>query len=75
MFSETVPETQLSPADPPEKQKARGGSWIRTLVYLILIGGLGFIVWRIHKNQQLTAQNSANQAAELASQPIPVRCV
>jgi multidrug efflux system membrane fusion protein len=73
MFSETVPETQLSPADPPEKQKARGGSWIRTLVYLILIGGLGFIVWRIHKNQQLTAQNSANQAAELASQPIPVQ--
>jgi len=42
-------------------------------VYLILIGGLGFIVWRIHKNQQLTAQNSANQAAELASQPIPVQ--
>jgi multidrug efflux system membrane fusion protein len=39
----------------------------------VLIGGLGFVVWRIHKNQQLSALNSANQAAELASQPIPVQ--
>ena len=56
-----------------KKPKAHGGSWIRILVYVLLISGLGFIVWRIHKNQQLTAQNSANQAAELASQPIPVQ--
>jgi multidrug efflux pump subunit AcrA (membrane-fusion protein) len=39
----------------------------------VLIGGLGFIVWRIHTNQQLSAQNSANQAAALYSRPIPVQ--
>jgi multidrug efflux system membrane fusion protein len=43
------------------------------LVYLVLIGGLGFVVWRIHQNQQLSAQNSADQAAQLASQPVPVQ--
>lgn len=73
MFSEAAPETQLPLVDPPEKPKAHGGSWIRILVYVLLVGGLGSIVWRIHKNQQLTAQNSANQAAQLASQPIPVQ--
>jgi multidrug efflux system membrane fusion protein len=46
---------------------------VRILVYLVLIGGLALIVWRIHKNQQLSAQMSADQAAQLASQPIPVQ--
>jgi multidrug efflux system membrane fusion protein len=39
----------------------------------VLIAGIGLIVWRIHKNQQLSAQNSVNQAAMLANQPIPVQ--
>jgi membrane fusion protein, multidrug efflux system len=77
MSIEGLPESHL-PASAPEfgtseKRPARKGSWVRILVYLVLIGGLGFIVWRIHKNQQLSAQNSANQAAELYSRPIPVQ--
>jgi multidrug efflux system membrane fusion protein len=63
----------MNPYDPPRPHAARKGSWVRILVYLVLIAGLGFIVWRIHKNQQLSAQNSANQAAQLANQPIPVQ--
>jgi multidrug efflux system membrane fusion protein len=39
----------------------------------VLLAGLGLVVWRIHKNQQLSAQNSVKQAAMLASQPIPVQ--
>jgi len=77
MSIEGLPESHLpasaSEFDPSEKRPARKGSWLRILVYLILIGGLGFIVWRIHTNQQLSAQNSANQAAELYSRPIPVQ--
>jgi multidrug efflux system membrane fusion protein len=61
------------PLDPSQGRTARKGSWVRILVYLVLIGGLGFVGWRIHKNQQLSAQNSADQAAQLASQPIPVQ--
>jgi multidrug efflux system membrane fusion protein len=70
-----VPANQpMSPFDPPQQPPpARKGVWVRVVVYLALLGGLGFIVWRIHQNQQLSAQNSANQAAELASQPVPVQ--
>jgi multidrug efflux system membrane fusion protein len=76
MSTEGAPESHLpltDPFDPLHKPPARKGSWLRILVYLVLIGGLGFIVWRIHQNQQLSAQNSANQAAELSSRPIPVQ--
>ena len=79
MPTEAVPESHLpasapfAPFDPSQPPPARRGSWVRVLVYLVLIGGLGFVVWRIHKNQQLGAQNSANQAAMLANQPIPVQ--
>jgi len=77
MSIEGLPESHLAASahefDPSGKRPARRGSWVRILVYLVLIGGLGFIVLRIHKNQQLSAQNSANQAAELYSRPIPVQ--
>jgi membrane fusion protein, multidrug efflux system len=64
------PVAQFDPSRPP---RARRSSWVRLLVYLVLIGGLGFVVWRIHKNQQLSAQIQADMAAQLASQPIPVQ--
>jgi|HubBroStandDraft_1064217.scaffolds.fasta_scaffold16974_2 multidrug efflux system membrane fusion protein len=79
MSTESVHEPRLpavdpiGPFDPSRQPRARKGSWVRILVYVVLIGGLGFVVWRIHRNQQLSAQNSADQAAQLASQPIPVQ--
>jgi multidrug efflux system membrane fusion protein len=79
MSTESVHEPRLpavdpiGPFDPSHQPRARKGSWVRILVYVVLIGGLGFVVWRIHQNQQLSAQNSADQAAQLASQPIPVQ--
>jgi multidrug efflux system membrane fusion protein len=63
----------IPPFEPARQARTRRSSWVRILVYLVLVGGLGFVVWRIHQNQQLSAQNQANQAAELASQPIPVQ--
>jgi multidrug efflux system membrane fusion protein len=79
MSTESVQEPRLPAVDPlapfePSRQpRSRKGFWVRTLVYLVLLGGLGFVVWRIHQNQQLSAQNQADQAAQLASQPIPVQ--
>jgi len=81
MLSDTLPESH-SPAgnppagnslDPSQLPPARKGGWVRILVYLVLICGLGFVVWRIHQNQQSSAQLSADQAAALANQPIPVQ--
>jgi len=74
MSTETVPQSPAKdPFDPAHRPPARKGSWLRILVYLVLAAGLGLIVWRIHQNQILSAQISANQAAQLASQPIPVQ--
>ncbi|MDR3775104.1 MAG: efflux RND transporter periplasmic adaptor subunit [Terracidiphilus sp.] len=76
MSAEGLPQSNLpapNPFDPPQQPPARTGFWVRILVYLVLVAGLGLIVWRIHRNQQLSAQISATQAAALASQPIPVQ--
>jgi multidrug efflux system membrane fusion protein len=76
MSTETIPQSPFSPTDPFSHSPApriRKSSWLRIVVYLVLIAGLGLIGWRIHKNQQLSAQNSANQAAMLANRPIPVQ--
>jgi membrane fusion protein, multidrug efflux system len=75
MSTEIAPEPHLPAGNPytPSEPPARKGSWLRIVVYVVLIGGLGFTVWRIHQNQLLSAQNSANQAAELSSRPIPVQ--
>ena len=81
MSTKVAPEHHLpapNPFDPNDPagaagRTARKGSWVRILVYLVLIGGLGFVVWRIHQNQQLSAQNSASQAAALSSMPVPVQ--
>jgi multidrug efflux system membrane fusion protein len=78
MSIETATQPRLSerdPLDPSPEPRSRKGFWIRMLVYLLLLAGLGFIVWRIHQNQQLSAQNSAKQAADLMSAPIPVQVV
>ena len=76
MSTETIPQSPLPSTDPfghSPAPRTRKSSWLRMVVYVVLIAGLGLIVWRIHKNQQLSAQNSANQAAMLANQPIPVQ--
>jgi membrane fusion protein, multidrug efflux system len=56
-------------ADPP----VRKGSWVRTVVYLLLVCALGLAAWRIYHNQQENKRNSARQAAALLNQPIPVQ--
>jgi len=52
---------------------ARKSSWVRILVYLILLCALGLIVWRIHLNQLQTAATTASQAAALIGRPVPVQ--
>jgi membrane fusion protein, multidrug efflux system len=56
-------------AEPP----ARKGSWVRAVVYVILFCALGLVAWRIYRNQQMNAQNSARQAQALLKRPVPVQ--
>ena len=56
-----------------EPQPGRKGSGIRIVVYLVLLGALGLIVWRIYENRQQTMANTARQAAALQGRPVPVQ--
>ena len=73
MSIEGAPESYLA-ADGIEPQPpAHKGSWVRIVVYLVLVTALGLIVWKIHENQKLNAANSASQAAALMGRPVPVQ--
>jgi len=76
MSIEGLPQSHASAGstfDPLHKPPVSKNSWVKILVYLVVVAGLGFVVWRIYKNQQLTAQNNAQQEAALTNQPIPVQ--
>ncbi|HEY1161015.1 MAG TPA: efflux RND transporter periplasmic adaptor subunit [Terracidiphilus sp.] len=73
MSIEGTPESHLPEISAPEQSSAHKGSWVRVLVYLVLVGALGFIVWRIYQNHKLAAATSVSQAAALYSRPVPVQ--
>ena len=54
---------------------AHKSSWVRVLVYSVLILAVGLVVWRIYHNQKVNAANTASQAAALQGRPVPVQVV
>jgi len=72
MSNDGTSESRLSDRQPPP---SKGGGLVRALVYLVLIGGAGFIGWRVYQNHLQAAAQSASQAAALQSRPIPVQVV
>jgi membrane fusion protein, multidrug efflux system len=73
MAIETSPQSHPSAASGYGEPPARKGSWVRTVVYLVILCGLGLVVWRVYHNHELTAENSARQAAALLNRPVPVQ--
>jgi multidrug efflux system membrane fusion protein len=53
--------------------KAPKNPWIRVIIYLIVIGILGFVAWRIYQNHVQAAAASVKQAQSLMSRPVPVQ--
>ncbi len=68
-----TPEPHLTTDSTIQRRRSRAGFWVRILVYLLVAGVLGFIAWRIYRNHQQAAANSARQAAELQNRPVPVQ--
>jgi multidrug efflux system membrane fusion protein len=60
----------FSASEPPQSHKS---SWLRIVFYLVLVGVLGGVVWRIYQNQQVARKLSADQAAALVGRPVPVQ--
>jgi multidrug efflux system membrane fusion protein len=51
----------------------RKSSWMRPLLYVVLIAAVSFIVWRVYTNKQLAATQKEVEANELLNQPVPVQ--
>jgi multidrug efflux system membrane fusion protein len=60
-------------SNPTPAQRKSG--WLRPVLYVLLIGAVGFIVWRVYTNRQLAALDKENEANALLSQPVPVQAV
>jgi membrane fusion protein, multidrug efflux system len=73
MSIETIPETSRPAFDTSEPPPASKGTWVRILVYLVLVAALGAIVWRIYQNKQAAQNQASNQAAALQNRPVPVQ--
>jgi multidrug efflux system membrane fusion protein len=73
MSIEGAPESYLAADSIEPRPPAHKSSWVRFIVYLVLVTVLGLIVWQIYKNQKLNAANSASQAAALIGRPVPVQ--
>lgn len=66
-------ETYPSSTHAPHQQPGRKVGFVRILVYLVLICGLGFVVWRIYTNQKAQQAQAQAMAAEMMSRPVPVQ--
>ena len=67
-----IPESHLPPVSASEQPPARHTAWLR-IIGLIVVVGLGVVVWKIYQNQKQAAANSVSQAVALQSRPVPVQ--
>jgi multidrug efflux system membrane fusion protein len=73
MSIEGTPEPHLPAISDLNQSTPRKRSWISILVYVLLAGALGFIVWHVYQNQEAAKAQAANQAAALLGRPVPVQ--
>jgi multidrug efflux system membrane fusion protein len=45
------------------------------VIYIVLLVAAGYVVWRVHTNQQLAAKRTEDQANALMNEPVPVQAV
>ncbi len=69
MSSSLSPELRDSELVP----KRRKSSWLRPIVYLLVVGIVCVAVWRVYTNRQLAEKQASDQANDLMNQPVPVQ--
>ena len=67
--TQDLQESEIGNSAEPRHKK----TWLRVIIYLVLIGALGFVGWRIYQNQQAAAATSVRQAEALLGRPVPVQ--
>src|SRR5271157_2487224 len=73
MSFEDAPETHQASSGIEQQPSAPRGSWVRIVVYLVLVTAVGLAAWYFYQSQKQTAANSASQAAALQGRPVPVQ--
>jgi multidrug efflux system membrane fusion protein len=72
MSIEDASESHQASSGIEQQPSPHKSSWVRIVIYLVLLGLVILVVWRIYQSQKQTAANSASQAAALQSRPVPV---
>lgn len=75
MSIESTQQSQQSESGNPAVERPHKKVWLRVIIYLALVGALGFVGWRIYQNQQAAAAATERQAAALLGRPVPVQVV
>jgi multidrug efflux system membrane fusion protein len=74
MESKTLIELEeMSHSEPPPPRRKAG--WVRPVLYLVLVGLVIFLVWRVYTNKKLSEQKKADEANALLGGPVPVQAV
>jgi len=69
MPSSTSPELR----DSAVATKRHTSSWLRPILYLLVIAIVCVAVWRVYTNRQMAEKQATDQATELMNQPVPVQ--
>ena len=72
---ETTQEPYRSEIGRNSEPPAKKNILIRIIVFLVLAGVVGFVIWRIYDNSQQAKATSTRQAAALMNRPVPVQVV
>jgi multidrug efflux system membrane fusion protein len=75
MSIESTQESEQAVYDHNAEPRPHKRTWLRVTIYVVVIGVLGFVGWRIYQNQQAAAATTVKQAAALAGRPVPVQVV
>jgi multidrug efflux system membrane fusion protein len=73
MSIEGTRESQQSGIDNNAEPRKPKKTWLRVLIYLLLLSAFGFAGWRIYQNQEAAKLLTSNQAAALLNRPVPVQ--
>jgi multidrug efflux system membrane fusion protein len=75
MSIEGTQDSPQSGIDNQAEPRTAKKTWLRVIIYLLLVSAFGFAGWRIYQNQQAAKLASARQAAALMGRPVPVQVV
>lgn len=70
--TQDLQESAIDNSGEPRQQKK---TWLRIIIYAVLVGAFLLVGWRVYQNQQAAAATSARQAAALLGRPTPVQVV